>query len=152
MAYGYGDKIFIADDLARDNKFPSMKDMIAESLRKIGKPELAENSKGKPKGEVEVESYISQSRLVADCPVCNGSMAVNPEDDSFFCMTCHNYKNFNLPIKLKHDSNLKNIEAELLKRSYPQNRNWGHPASLIGGKRETLPELKAERLTIEGGK
>ena len=150
MTYGYGDKIFMADDLAHEKGYTNSKDHISDRLRALGLPELAEKSRAKPSGDMEIEAYIAQSRLVADCPACNGSMAANRDDEGFFCMTCHNYMNFNLPIKLKVSSQLSKVERELLKRKFVRNRNWGHPATQAGRKRETIKELQAEPQIMKG--
>ena len=157
MAYGYGDKIFTADDMAKERRgssgvfYKTALEMLADRFEQLNKKEKIGYLTAKPKGE-PIEAYISESRLVADCPVCNGAMAVNPTDQGFFCMTCENYRNFNLPLPLKIPSNLNAIEKELLKRKYPRNRNWG--VSPLGGKGkgETIAELRAERMTFGGGK
>ena len=155
--YGYGKRIFTADDMAKECKsssgvfFKTALEMFSDRFIQLNKKEMVGYLTAEPKGE-PVEAYISESRLVADCPVCNGAMAANPTDKGFFCMTCNNYRNFNIPLPLKIPSNLKEIEKELLKRKHPKNRNWG--VSPLGGKgrKETVAELKEENQLNKGGK
>lgn len=119
--YGYGDKIYTADDLAQLRRFKNSREMLRSHLLKMDFGDLTEKAFSRSKGKVT--AYINQSRWMATCDVCGNTMAVN-RDDTFFCMNCQNYKNDHQPKKIQYPQNIAEIEKILLKRALPMHRNW----------------------------
>jgi len=120
--YGYGDKIFTADDLAQDRGYENKSAMWAHYLRKQGKEDLIDSMSKKPTGE-SVDAFINQSRIMARCDVCGNVMAINL-DDSFLCMQCFNYQNKFLPRPINYPKDILEIMKLLEKRTTQQSRNW----------------------------
>jgi hypothetical protein len=84
-------------------------------------------------------AYVSHGRWVADCPSCASAQEVDPADPQFWCPMCQlpSWRTLLVPGKRE----LARIEAALLARPNPENRNWMPP--------ETVEHLEAE--TSAGG-
>lgn len=131
--YGYGDKIYTADDLARSKRYKDNTAMLRYLLAKTGNYEVVSgltHTAGDP-----VHLQINASRMIAHCDICGEAMAVNP-DGAFFCMGCLNYRNENLARPLLVPDDLADICAVLVKRPSARTRNW------VPG--ESLQDLIAE--------
>ena len=122
--YAYGTKIEYADDLAHDrlSANATYMDMIIKQLIALGHTGLIETVKKKPIGK-PVYAVVNHSRWIAHCDYCGSAAAVNP-GGGFFCLTCINHKNNNRSRPVVFPENYKAIEAELIKREFPRNRNW----------------------------
>lgn len=81
-----------------------------------------------------VRAYINRSCWVADCE-CRGCMVVEP-NEPYLCPDCGNAMYRGQPREVIFPKNREQIEAVLLKRPYPKNRNW-----LLT---ETLADLKRQ--------
>jgi hypothetical protein len=60
---------------------------------------------------------VNHGSWLADCP-CGGAAAIHPEWDEARCLGCGAFGKVLLP------ENWREIEAVLLKRPRPENRNW----------------------------
>ena len=87
----------------------------------------------KTKGETR--AFIIRSQWVADCPHCYTTSIVEPTAP-FFCPQCVMRDNDMLPMNLVLPAEHWAIEALLVKRLNPDNRNW-----LLN---ETIEDLKLE--------
>ncbi len=132
-SYSYGNTIDYADDLAKEmlGSQGTYEDMLIKKLKSIGKEKLINIMKKKPIGK-KVYAHINQSRWIVCCDYCRGAGAVNI-GGYFFCATCMNFKNNNRSRPVVFPENYKEIEAELVKRKFPNDRNW-----LIGEPIENL--------------
>ena len=81
-----------------------------------------------------VYAWVNKSSWVADCE-CRGSMVVEP-GEPYMCPDCGNVAHGSRPRTVVWPRNAEAIEEVLLKRPYPNNRNWT-PG-------ETITQLKAE--------
>lgn len=97
-----------------------------------------------PAGEA-VRAFINQSAWAVRCPDC-GESIVTQAGEHLFCPNCLNVGNGYKPRSVVFPDGTERIriEAALLKRLNPANRNWAYP--------ETVADLVAENLGhgIEG--
>jgi len=77
---------------------------------------------------------INHGRWIVGCPWCN-SASYAREDELFFCENCFNAQVGRCHIKAPFPQKRKQIEAKLVARLNPENRNWEH---------ETLKKLTDE--------
>jgi hypothetical protein len=83
----------------------------------------------------EVPAYVSEGRWVADCPECNGGIAVDPEDIEATCLDC------GLATPISSPALDDQTKADLVLSERPiQARNW------FPHRGETVNDLKAENL------
>lgn len=87
-----------------------------------------------PAGDA-VQAFITNGDWAAKCPDCPEVIVVDNEHP-FWCPACQNAKNDGAARPLVFPENREQIEAILLKRISPTNRNW-----LAG---ETIEDLQAE--------
>jgi hypothetical protein len=90
------------------------------------------NPKGKP-----IKAFINHGNWMATCDDCPAPSTLFAEPGlPFFCTNCQNVMNGGQARPVEFPENRNEIEAVLLARDFPQNRNW-----LPG---ETIEELKTE--------
>ena len=77
---------------------------------------------------------INHGRWIVHCPWCKSSSFAR-EDELFFCEQCFNASVNRCHIKAPFPRNRERIEARLIIRLNPENRNWEH---------ETLKQLSEE--------
>jgi len=65
-----------------------------------------------------LNAYVNHSRWVADCPVCNGGLAVNPDMPSGCCLDCGTVYTIRFP------TDPDAVERTLCERPNLTNRNW----------------------------
>lgn len=85
-----------------------------------------------------LQAEINHGRYLVRCPSCAGAELVDLEDPRFFCLSCMMVQCGGkwLPVKLPSAAHRAKLEAELMKRTRQENRNW-----LPG---ETLKQLRGE--------
>ncbi len=95
-----------------------------------------------PKGvarDVKAHARIEHGRWIVDCPFgCGGAQLASKLHPQFFCVDClHRDRAEGLWVAVVFPKNTDAIEAELVLRPHPVNRNW-FPG-------ETVRQLRSER-------
>ena len=88
----------------------------------------------------QIVAYVNEGRWVADCPYCNGGIAIpmKTQHDAA-CYDCGRiYKNIDRP----SGSELRQAEHELEKRPMNRNRNWNRHSG------EKVSNLQQENLLM----
>ena len=70
-----------------------------------------------------VQAKINHSRWVVDCPYCPESLPAQP-GLPMYCPNCGCVENGGFALTVVFPEEREQIEAVLLKRPLPQNRNW----------------------------
>lgn len=77
---------------------------------------------------VAVVAYANHGRWLADCPdpTCVGAELISFDNPVFFCCSCRNRANGNrlLPVETPAPGVRRQLEAYMVSRPYPANRNW----------------------------
>lgn len=71
----------------------------------------------------EATAQVIRSNWVAVCPFCAGGILIQP-GEPFFCPDCMMQGNGFLPMGIRWPENRTAIEAVLVQRPNPMNRNW----------------------------
>lgn len=104
------DKIFTANDKAKEKGYPSWRELLFSFAK-----EKKWNMTGKT-GDQSVTARIDFGRWLADCPICNSAVYVEPADPIFYCFTCKNGDIGGDFISVTFPKNRAGIEAEILLR------------------------------------
>jgi hypothetical protein len=80
---------------------------------------------------------VNHGRWIASCPYCRGALLMD-ESEPFFCPDCLMVANGGYARPVLWPENVAEIEAALLARPNPANRNW----TMV----ETVDALRAENL------
>ena len=87
-----------------------------------------------PADEISEEhllAYVNHGRWVVDCP-CGSAQLACRSDRRFFCTDCRNAWAFGKWVRVTWPAEEADIEALLLQRPFPRNRNW-HPRESASG-------------------
>jgi hypothetical protein len=114
------DKVITAKDVAERDGKKSQRDWIIGLARKRRKKNMLDTPfTGKKDTQAEsAVAYIDHGRWLADCPVCNGTEYVDPDEKIFYCFSCGN---FDIDGAARHVSfpsarERRQIEKQVMKR------------------------------------
>lgn len=73
-----------------------------------------------------VRAVVNHGRWIARCPTCSGAQYASRADRRFFCSSCLNHAAGNrwIGVEWPDDAQTQQIEAALMRRPNPTNRNW----------------------------
>lgn len=97
-------------------------------------PKLAGNVVPSP----PIMARVNHNRWIADCPDCNGAEFVFLDELHFWCANCQNASVGHKWRRVKLPENRADIEAILLARPLPDNRNWSVDDDLNAMRQENL--------------
>lgn len=84
--------------------------------------EALEKALSKPTGK-PLHAFINHNRWMAVCE-CGGAEVVDPVYNSMYCFSCFNILNKGRPRHIKFPKDMPMIEAILIERDDPLNKNW----------------------------
>ena len=76
------------------------------------------NPIGKP-----IHAFVNHNRWIAVCE-CGGAEVVDPQHKYMYCFSCFNMLNKGRPRHVKFPPKMRRIEAILIERDDPLNKNW----------------------------